>query len=41
MRKRRKLEELNLMDDFLFYSMMAYPDIGEAFAQKILELFYM
>lgn len=40
MAERRKLEELNLMDDFLFYSMMAYPYIGEAFAKKILELLF-
>lgn len=34
---KRKLEELNLMDDFLFGSMMSYPGIGEAFAGKLLE----
>lgn len=33
----RKLEELNLMDDFLFGSMLSYPGIGEAFAGELLE----
>ena len=37
---RKKLEELNLMDDFLFHSMMSYPGIGEAFARKLLELIF-
>ena len=37
---RKKLEELNLMDDFLFHAMMSYPEIGEAFTQKILEVIF-
>ncbi len=29
--QRRKLEELNLLDDFLFNAMLAYPEIvGDA-----------
>lgn len=35
---KRKLEELNLLDDFLFGSVMSYPDIGEAFIRKILKI---
>ena len=27
--QRRKLEELNLLDDFLFNAMLAYPDTGK------------
>ena len=26
---KRKLEQLNLLDDFLFGSVLAYPEIGE------------
>ena len=37
---KKKLEDLNLMDDFLFQAIMSYPDIGELFAQKILELIF-
>ena len=33
----RKLEELNLVDDFLFVSVLSYPGIGEAFARELLE----
>lgn len=36
----KKLEELNLIDDFLFQAIMNYPDIGKLFAQKILELIF-
>ena len=38
--KQKKLKDLNLMDDFLFQAIMTYPDIGELFAQKILELIF-
>ena len=27
--ERKKLEELNLLDDFLFNAMMTYPEMGE------------
>ena len=37
---KKKLEDLNLMDDFLFQAIMSYPDIGELFARKILELIF-
>ena len=29
--ERKKLEELNLLDDFLFNAMMTYPEIGRGF----------
>ena len=38
--QRRKLEELNLLDDFLFNAMLAYPDTGEAFIRKLLETLF-
>ena len=37
---KKKLGDLNLMDDFLFQAIMSYPDIGELFARKILELIF-
>ena len=36
--ERKKLEELNLLDDFLFNAMMTYPEMGEKFTRKILKL---
>ena len=36
--QRKKLEELNLMDDFLFNAMLTHPEISEKFTQKILKL---
>ena len=38
--QRRKLEELNLLDDFLFNAMLAYPETGEAFIRKLLETLF-
>ena len=38
--QRRKLEELNLLDDFLFNAMLAYPDTVEAFVLKLLETLF-
>lgn len=35
---KRKLEQLNLLDDFLFGSVMSYPGIGEAFCRRILKV---
>ena len=32
--QRRTLKELNLLDDFLFGSMVTYPGIGEEFSRK-------
>lgn len=37
---KRKLEELNLMDDFLFGTMVAYPKIGEEFVREILRTIF-
>lgn len=34
--QRRKLEELSLMDDFLFNAMLTHPETGEKFTNKIL-----
>jgi len=36
--ERRKLEELNLVDNFLFGSMVMHPDYGEPFAKYLLRL---
>ena len=38
--QRRKLEELSLMDDFLFNSMLSHPETGEKFTNKILKLLF-
>lgn len=38
--QRRKLEELNLLDDFLFGSMVTYPEIGEKFIREILRIIF-
>lgn len=35
---KKKLEELNLLDDFLFGAMVAYPELGEQFSRKVLEI---
>ncbi len=35
---KRTLEQLNLLDDFLFGSVMSYPEIGEAFCRRILKV---
>ena len=37
---KRKLEELNLLDDFLFGSMVTYPEIGEKFIREILRTIF-
>ena len=39
-RRRKTLEELNLLDDFLFNAMLTYPDTGEAFIRKLLETLF-
>ena len=39
-RQRKTLEELNLLDDFLFNAMLTYPDTGEAFIRKLLETLF-
>lgn len=35
---KRKLEQLNLLDDFLFGSVLSYPEIGEDFCRTILRI---
>ncbi len=37
---KRTLEELNLLDDFLFGSMVTYPEIGEAFIRELLKTIF-
>ena len=36
----RKLEDLNLLDDFLFCSMVNYPEIGEKFIRELLQVIF-
>ena len=38
--RKRKLEELNLLDDFLFGSVVSYPGIGEQFARILLRIIF-
>ena len=38
--QRRKLENLNLLDDFLFGTMVTYPGIGETFVREILKIIF-
>ena len=35
--EKRKLEDLHLLDDFLFGSMVSYPEIGEKFVKLLLK----
>lgn len=37
---KRKLEELNLLDDFLFGKMLTYPGIGEVFMRELLRIIF-
>lgn len=37
---KRKLEELNLLDDFLFGSVLTYPEIGEKFVRLLLQVIF-
>lgn len=37
---KRKLHDLNLLDDFLFNSMVTYPEIGEAFSRELLKIIF-
>ena len=34
---KKKLEEMNLLDDFLFGSMVTYPEIGQRFVKMLLK----
>ena len=36
-KERKKLAEMNLLDDFLFGSMVTYPEIGEKFVRSLLK----
>ena len=38
--KRKALSELNLMDNFLFGSVVTYPRIGEEFSRKLLKIIF-
>ena len=35
---RKKLKELNLLDDFLFFKMLNYPEFGEEFSRALLKV---
>lgn len=35
---RRKLEELNLLDDFLMFTMVNHPKYGERFSKQLLRI---
>ena len=37
---KRKLEDLNLLDDFLFGSMVTHPEVGEKFVREILKTIF-
>lgn len=38
--QRKKLEELNLLDDFLFFTMVNDPDVGEEFVRNLLRVVF-
>ena len=38
--ERRKLEDLNLLDDFLFGKMVTHPDFGEEFVRDLLKIIF-
>ncbi len=40
MERRKTLEEMNLLDDFLFGSVVAYPEIGERFVRSLLKTIF-
>ena len=37
---KRKLEDLNLLDDFLFGSLVTHPEVGEKFVREILKTIF-
>lgn len=37
---KRKLKELNLIDDFLFFTMVNHPEIGEEFSRTLLGIIF-
>lgn len=38
--QQKKLEDLNLLDDFLFNAVISYPDFGEIFGRKLLKILF-
>lgn len=38
--EKRKLEDLKLLDDFLFGTMVSYPGIGEDFVREMLKVIF-
>ena len=37
---RKRLEEMNLLEDFLFGAMVTYPGIGEQFVRMLLKIIF-
>ena len=37
---RRRLMELNLIDDFLFHAMVSHPQVGEEFGRILLKIIF-
>ena len=37
---KRKLQELNLLDDFLFNALLDYPQMGEKFGRELLRVIF-
>ena len=37
---RKRLAEMNLLDDFLFNTLAAYPEIGERFVRILLKIIF-
>ena len=37
---KRKLEDLNLLDDFLFGAVVTHPEVGEKFVREILKTIF-
>ena len=37
---KRKLEDLNLLDNFLFGSMVTHPELGESFVRELLQIIF-
>ena len=36
--QRKRLEDMNLLDDFLFNAVMTFPGIGERFCRLLLQM---
>lgn len=36
--QRKRLEDMNLLDDFLFNAVMTFPGIGERFCRLLLQV---